>query len=224
MPVPQHGAPDLPVPSWLSGVAGGRGPGEAPDPSPHPRPPRSPLMLNDGSAAHSGPKYSRQYSLQHVHGPGPYSVSALPRGWPGSGRGARCCGSCHIGRLPPPAGSLPGLRQLQPLLPRCRRRLRTHHLRHHRTGPRQPLGLPGRKRRREVGAAPCTQPWGGGPGAPMEPAADACAPRTQAALRQPPGARQGGAPQPSPEPPGGGGQSRTPVLCRGDTPVPHRPH
>ncbi|XP_045880302.1 heat shock factor protein 1 isoform X6 [Meles meles] len=33
-----------------------------------------PLMLNDGSAAHSGPKYSRQYSLQHVHGPGPYSA------------------------------------------------------------------------------------------------------------------------------------------------------
>ncbi|XP_022357830.1 heat shock factor protein 1 isoform X6 [Enhydra lutris kenyoni] len=33
-----------------------------------------PLMLNDGSSAHSGPKYGRQYSLQHVHGPGPYSA------------------------------------------------------------------------------------------------------------------------------------------------------
>ncbi|XP_035315193.1 heat shock factor protein 1 isoform X9 [Cricetulus griseus] len=34
-----------------------------------------PLMLSDSSSAHSVPKYGRQYSLEHVHGPGPYSVS-----------------------------------------------------------------------------------------------------------------------------------------------------
>ncbi|XP_077614349.1 heat shock factor protein 1 isoform X2 [Crocuta crocuta] len=33
-----------------------------------------PLMLNDGSAAHSMPKYGRQYSLEHIHGSGPYSA------------------------------------------------------------------------------------------------------------------------------------------------------
>ncbi|XP_048215042.1 heat shock factor protein 1 isoform X2 [Perognathus longimembris pacificus] len=33
-----------------------------------------PLMLSDSSSAHSVPKYSRQYSLEHVHGPGPYSA------------------------------------------------------------------------------------------------------------------------------------------------------
>ncbi|XP_051015767.1 heat shock factor protein 1 isoform X5 [Acomys russatus] len=33
-----------------------------------------PLMLSDSSSAHSGPKYGRQYSLEHVHGPGPYSA------------------------------------------------------------------------------------------------------------------------------------------------------
>ncbi|KAM4865335.1 heat shock factor protein 1 isoform 2-T2 [Thomomys bottae] len=33
-----------------------------------------PLMLSDSSSAHSVPKYSRQYSLEHVHGPGPYST------------------------------------------------------------------------------------------------------------------------------------------------------
>lgn len=32
-------------------------------------------MLSDSSSAHSVPKYGRQYSLEHVHGPGPYSVS-----------------------------------------------------------------------------------------------------------------------------------------------------
>lgn len=34
-------------------------------------------MLNDSSSAHSMPKYSRQYSLEHVHSPSPYSVSTL---------------------------------------------------------------------------------------------------------------------------------------------------
>uniref|UniRef100_A0A8B9Q675 Heat shock transcription factor 1 n=1 Tax=Apteryx owenii TaxID=8824 RepID=A0A8B9Q675_APTOW len=34
-----------------------------------------PLMLNDSSSAHSMPKYSRQYSLEHVHGSSPYTVS-----------------------------------------------------------------------------------------------------------------------------------------------------
>lgn len=33
-------------------------------------------MLNDSSSAHSMPKYSRQYSLEHVHGSSPYAVSA----------------------------------------------------------------------------------------------------------------------------------------------------
>nr|XP_058899365.1 heat shock factor protein 1 [Kogia breviceps] len=33
-----------------------------------------PLMLNDGSSAHSMPKYGRQYSLEHIHGSGPYSA------------------------------------------------------------------------------------------------------------------------------------------------------
>ncbi|XP_028726781.1 heat shock factor protein 1 isoform X5 [Peromyscus leucopus] len=33
-----------------------------------------PLMLSDSASAHSGPKYGRQYSLEHVHGPGPYSA------------------------------------------------------------------------------------------------------------------------------------------------------
>ncbi|XP_026723299.1 heat shock factor protein 1-like [Athene cunicularia] len=41
-----------------------------------------PLMLNDSSSAHSMPKYSRQYSLEHVHGASPYAVSA-----PGLGAG-----------------------------------------------------------------------------------------------------------------------------------------
>ncbi|XP_065520242.1 heat shock factor protein 1 isoform X2 [Lathamus discolor] len=35
-----------------------------------------PLMLNDGSSAHSMPKYSRQYSLEHVHGSSPYAASS----------------------------------------------------------------------------------------------------------------------------------------------------
>ncbi|KAL6081284.1 hypothetical protein STEG23_037565 [Scotinomys teguina] len=33
-----------------------------------------PLMLSDSSSTHSVPKYGRQYSLEHVHGPGPYSA------------------------------------------------------------------------------------------------------------------------------------------------------
>ncbi|XP_052604088.1 heat shock factor protein 1 isoform X3 [Peromyscus californicus insignis] len=33
-----------------------------------------PLMLSDSTSAHSVPKYGRQYSLEHVHGPGPYSA------------------------------------------------------------------------------------------------------------------------------------------------------
>ncbi|XP_036064628.1 heat shock factor protein 1 isoform X3 [Onychomys torridus] len=33
-----------------------------------------PLMLSDSSSAHSVPKYGRQYSLEHVPGPGPYSA------------------------------------------------------------------------------------------------------------------------------------------------------
>ncbi|XP_048796155.1 uncharacterized protein LOC125691171 isoform X4 [Lagopus muta] len=39
-----------------------------------------PLMLNDSSSAHSMPKYSRQYSLEHVHGSSPYAVSERGRG------------------------------------------------------------------------------------------------------------------------------------------------
>ncbi|XP_061463172.1 heat shock factor protein 1 isoform X2 [Rhineura floridana] len=35
-----------------------------------------PLMLNDGSSAHPMPKYSRQYSLEHIHGPSPYPASS----------------------------------------------------------------------------------------------------------------------------------------------------
>ncbi|XP_054841994.1 heat shock factor protein 1 isoform X2 [Eublepharis macularius] len=35
-----------------------------------------PLMLNDGSSAHSMPKFSRQYSLERVHSPSPYSASS----------------------------------------------------------------------------------------------------------------------------------------------------
>uniref|UniRef100_A0A6J0UHE2 Heat shock factor protein 1 isoform X1 n=2 Tax=Pogona vitticeps TaxID=103695 RepID=A0A6J0UHE2_9SAUR len=35
-----------------------------------------PLMLNDGSSAHSLPKYGRQYSLEHVHAPSPFSASS----------------------------------------------------------------------------------------------------------------------------------------------------
>ncbi|KAH0617329.1 hypothetical protein JD844_015378 [Phrynosoma platyrhinos] len=35
-----------------------------------------PLMLNDGSSTHSMPKYGRQYSLEHVHGPSPYSAAS----------------------------------------------------------------------------------------------------------------------------------------------------
>ncbi|XP_023579646.1 heat shock factor protein 1 isoform X2 [Octodon degus] len=35
-----------------------------------------PLMLSDSSSAHSVPKYTRQYSLERVHGPGSYSASS----------------------------------------------------------------------------------------------------------------------------------------------------
>lgn len=35
-----------------------------------------PLMLNDGGTAHSIPKYSRQYSLEHVHTTSPYTASS----------------------------------------------------------------------------------------------------------------------------------------------------
>ncbi|XP_062986026.1 heat shock factor protein 1 isoform X2 [Elgaria multicarinata webbii] len=35
-----------------------------------------PLMLNDGGSSHSMPKYSRQYSLEHVHGPPPFSAAS----------------------------------------------------------------------------------------------------------------------------------------------------
>ncbi|XP_053100678.1 heat shock factor protein 1 isoform X2 [Hemicordylus capensis] len=41
-----------------------------------------PLMLNDSSSAHSMSKYSRQYSLEHVHGPSPYSASSPPYSGP----------------------------------------------------------------------------------------------------------------------------------------------
>ncbi|KAL0599249.1 Heat shock factor protein 1 [Plecturocebus cupreus] len=33
-----------------------------------------PLMLSDSGSAHSMPKYGRQFSLEHVHSPGPYSA------------------------------------------------------------------------------------------------------------------------------------------------------
>ncbi|XP_024596889.1 heat shock factor protein 1 isoform X5 [Neophocaena asiaeorientalis asiaeorientalis] len=33
-----------------------------------------PLMLSDSSSAHSMPKYGRQFSLERLHGPGPYSA------------------------------------------------------------------------------------------------------------------------------------------------------
>ncbi|XP_053100680.1 heat shock factor protein 1 isoform X4 [Hemicordylus capensis] len=43
---------------------------------------KHPLMLNDSSSAHSMSKYSRQYSLEHVHGPSPYSASSPPYSGP----------------------------------------------------------------------------------------------------------------------------------------------
>ncbi|XP_049621841.1 heat shock factor protein 1 isoform X2 [Suncus etruscus] len=39
-----------------------------------------PLMLNDSSPAHSMPKYSRQFSLEHIHNPGAYSASSSAYG------------------------------------------------------------------------------------------------------------------------------------------------
>ncbi|XP_063155856.1 heat shock factor protein 1 isoform X2 [Candoia aspera] len=49
-----------------------------------------PLMLNDGSSPHAMPKYGRQYSLEHLHSPSPYSASSPAYGGsklysPGSG-------------------------------------------------------------------------------------------------------------------------------------------
>ncbi|KAJ1075889.1 hypothetical protein K5549_003221 [Capra hircus] len=35
-----------------------------------------PLMLNDSSPAHPMPKYGRQYSLEHIHGPGSYPAAS----------------------------------------------------------------------------------------------------------------------------------------------------
>lgn len=90
--------------------------------------PRSPLMLNDSSSAHSMPKYGRQYSLEHIHGSGPYSVSACAADQPGWVGAAGTRARAH---LPLMAGSIPSLQRLQPLLPRCCCKLRTHHLRHH---------------------------------------------------------------------------------------------
>uniref|UniRef100_K7G409 Vertebrate heat shock transcription factor C-terminal domain-containing protein n=1 Tax=Pelodiscus sinensis TaxID=13735 RepID=K7G409_PELSI len=68
----------------------------------------SPLMLNDSSSAHSMPKYSRQYSLEHVHGTSPYAVS-VP------------CAQCPPAQQSPPGHSNspaahPG-HVLSPLLP-----------------------------------------------------------------------------------------------------------
>ncbi|XP_055981244.1 heat shock factor protein 1 isoform X1 [Sorex fumeus] len=60
-----------------------------------------PLMLNDGSSAHPMPKYSRQFSLEHIHGPSAYSVSAKPV----QGCGGR--GSQPTHHLPPPQASSP---------------------------------------------------------------------------------------------------------------------
>ncbi|XP_026579177.1 heat shock factor protein 1 isoform X2 [Pseudonaja textilis] len=41
-----------------------------------------PLMLNDGSSPHSMPKYGRQYSLEPLHSPSPYSASSPAYGGP----------------------------------------------------------------------------------------------------------------------------------------------
>uniref|UniRef100_A0A6I8NJ18 Heat shock transcription factor 1 n=1 Tax=Ornithorhynchus anatinus TaxID=9258 RepID=A0A6I8NJ18_ORNAN len=61
-----------------------------------------PLMLNDSSSTHSMPKYGRQYSLEHVPGSSPYTVSAAEPGWAGAGgkRGGRGCPG--LGKRPPP--------------------------------------------------------------------------------------------------------------------------
>ncbi|XP_029142821.1 heat shock factor protein 1-like [Protobothrops mucrosquamatus] len=39
-------------------------------------------MLNDGGSPHSMPKYGRQYSLEHLHSPSPYSASSPAYGGP----------------------------------------------------------------------------------------------------------------------------------------------
>ncbi|KAM6458505.1 heat shock factor protein 1 isoform 2-T2 [Liasis olivaceus] len=41
-----------------------------------------PLMLNDSSSPHAMPKYGRQYSLEHLHSPSPYSASSPAYGGP----------------------------------------------------------------------------------------------------------------------------------------------
>nr|UPO63373.1 heat shock transcription factor 1 transcript variant 1 [Bos taurus] len=94
----------------------------------------------------------------------------------------------------PLPGPFPSLQRLQPLLPRRCHQLRTHHLRHHRTGPRQPRGLLRRECRRE------------------------------APVQQPPGSRKGGAPKPATEPPGRGCQPRPTILHGGDASVPDHPY
>lgn len=73
--------------------------------------PHSPLMLNDSGSAHSMPKYGRQFSLEHVHGSGPYSVSAGGRApVQACGRSGACCpGRRCRSLLSLIAGPLPGL-------------------------------------------------------------------------------------------------------------------
>lgn len=179
--------------------------------------PHSPLMLNDGGPAHPMPKYGRQYSLEHIHGPGPYPVSCgrpgRRRGW---GRSTH-----HRAHLPLVAGPFPSLQRLQPLLPRRCHQLRTHHLRHHRTGPRQPRGLLRRECRREVrpSAFPAGRSGWGRQRHPLMPV-----PHGQAPVQQPPGSRKGGAPKPATEPPGRGCQPRPTILHGGDASVPDHPY
>lgn len=112
MPVPQH---------WGLGATWAE--------TANPALPCSPLMLNDSGSAHSLPKYGRQYSLEPIHGSGPYSVSSrrCGPGW------VRRVLPQHKPHVSPPlmAGSVPGLQWLWPLLLRCRFQLWTHHLGHH---------------------------------------------------------------------------------------------
>lgn len=92
MPVPPHGARRpghlvwVPCPGCLSLER------QLTPPLPH-----SPLMLNDSSSAHSMPKYSRQYSLEHIHGPVPYSVSTSCNT---TGLHGRCQGAHRMRPLP----------------------------------------------------------------------------------------------------------------------------
>lgn len=67
-------------------------------------------MLNDGGSAHPLPKYGRQYSLEHSHSSGPYSVSARRQaGWGrGSAWGSAPWGSPPFdGRLRPRPSAAP---------------------------------------------------------------------------------------------------------------------